>query len=76
MAEQTLDVSIEVPRDLGVLEVLEVEGKTVKVASGVTVSGRTLTIMGVSFEDARPARVFVLAATEDVQKRLAAAAKE
>jgi hypothetical protein len=71
MAAQTMDVAIDVPRDLGVVEVLEVQRTTVKVVGGVTVSGRTLTIHAVPFDNATPARVFVLSGKGELKKELA-----
>lgn len=72
MAAQTLDVTVLVPEDLGVFEVLEVTDKAVKPVAGVKVSGRTLTIPGVALDNTVPARVFVLAADAKVGPRIAA----
>lgn len=75
MASQTLSVSLEVPRDFGVAEVFEVTAAGPKSVTGVTISGRTLTIAGVSVDNASAARVFVIARTTGVRGDVAAKAK-
>lgn len=76
MAPQTLDVSVTVPTDLAVAEVLEVTDKTVKVVAGIKVTGRTLTIPGVALDNGTPARVFVLASSKDLSAKIAAQLKK
>jgi hypothetical protein len=66
MAAQTIAVSIAIPRDLGVAEVLEVTDTTVKAVTSYAVVGRTLTINGVALDNTTPARVYVLAASKAV----------
>ena len=67
LASQTLDVSVTVPSDFGVVTVLEVSESTTRIVPGVTVSGRTLTLPGVRLDNTTPARLFVLARTTAVR---------
>lgn len=75
MAPQTVDVSIDVPRDLSVVEVLEVTDAAVKPVTA-TAAGRTVTIKGVVLDHKMPARVFVLAATTDLRATIASGLKK
>lgn len=77
LTPQTLDVSVDVPADLEVTEVFEVTDTKADLvpSSRISVAGRTLTIGGVTLDDSKAGRVFVLARTSavraDVASRLA-----
>jgi hypothetical protein len=71
----TLDVTVPVPGDFGVLEVFEVTPDGVRDATGVTprVVGRELVLAGVAMDPAVPVRLFVLARNADIRARATAA---
>ncbi len=71
----TLDVTVSIPSDFGVLEVFEVTPDGVRDASGVTprASERELVLSGIAIDPGVPARLFVLARSGDVRARAAAA---
>ena len=71
-----MDVSIDVPRDMAIVEVLEVTDVAVKVVGDVVVMGRTLTIRGVPLDNATPARMFVLASNTGVRAWIAGKLKK
>jgi hypothetical protein len=74
---QKLDVAVDVPADFGVDDVFEVvDGTIVDVPSGMlSVAGRTVTLGAVTVDNAKPTRVFVLAANPSVRTAMAAAGK-
>ncbi len=70
LAPQSLDVSVDVPSDMGVTDVFEVTpGKIVDV-SPPKIAGRTVTLAGQAVDDARPVRLYVLARSKDLRGRL------
>lgn len=75
LKSQTLNVTIDVPTDFGVDDVFEiVDGKVVDSSPGsVSVSGRSLELGAISLSNAKPARVFVLAANPSVRTAMGAA---
>ena len=74
-ALSTQDLSISVPGDFGVREVFEVSPAGITDAAGVStaVAGRTLTLSGVAIGADVPVRLFVLARTDALRARVAAA---
>jgi hypothetical protein len=70
-----VELSIAVPDDFGVLEVFEVAPGGIVDAAGVStgIAGRTLTLSGVSLAEGVPVRLLVLARTEALRDRVAAA---
>lgn len=71
LAPQTLDVSVNVPADLGVAEVFEITPTKIVDVADPKVSGRTVTLGGVAVDDARPVRLFVFARTKELRATLA-----
>jgi hypothetical protein len=71
----TVDLSLTVPDDAGVLEVFEVTPDGVADPAGVSIatSGRTLTLSGVSLAASVPVRLFVLARTAGLRDDVTAA---
>jgi hypothetical protein len=66
----TREVSVDVPRDMALRAVYEVTPAGAVAVQNYTVSGRRVTIAGVQTDDNTPARVFVLAASENVAERI------
>ncbi len=76
LAEVTADVTVTVPDDLAVAEALEVVGgQLTSVATGVSATGRDLTIAGVTLSPDVPYRLYVLVSTAGAAARLSSAAR-
>ena len=77
LAEVTTDVTVTIPDDLAVADVLEVAGgQLTTLAAGVSATGRDLTLAGVTLSPDVPYRLYVVAATADAAARLSAAPGE
>lgn len=71
LAAQSLDVSLDLPPDMGVADVFEVTPTKLVDVSPPKVAGRTVTIPGQTVDDMRPVRLYVFARTKDLRTRLA-----
>lgn len=72
LADQQVDVTVDVPKDLAVADVFEIRSGTL-IDPSVVVNGRQLTLPGVALSNAEPVRLFVLASSKSLRSEVAAA---
>ncbi|MFN9809233.1 MAG: hypothetical protein ACK6CU_06340 [Deltaproteobacteria bacterium] len=74
-SDSTVELTVPIPRDFGVLELFEITPEGVRDAAGVSsrVADRDLVLSGVTLPSRLPVRLFVLARTAGVRTAAAAA---